>query len=1044
MVGSSGSGKSTLGNLLLNFYQPSSGNLLIDGQSIQILDLEWLRSNICFVQQESVLFNETMLRNIAFGRRPHTLVTEHEAKMASQTAMLLQTINDLPEGLQTMIGKGGNSLSGGQKQRVAIARARLHDAPILVLDEATSALDQVSRSLVMEAIRKWRRGKTTIVITHDISEIKEKDYVYVLDGGMVVQEGYRQQLLEDEKGAFASFASANPDDDKDSFSDEVAIPPSRDSMTLPGRRKSIADSSITDSSEDDWLRTDCHRSPLHRVSHFFGLNDKAAGNGHVNNRRVSRGIGMGSIYANTLRVEDTWGLENIPSFSRPFVTPISKPLPTLPSKREVGRSYHSNRGILDDESIDIEVLDMRGKSTLKSRSHTAGLRQKSYSSDPVDQNPNIVTYLTRKRILHQGQKEADLPNNHKREDTLSHILGTVWSNLLVGDRLTLILGFVNAFISAAATPAFSYVLARLLGIFSLTSGQTGAAETWALAILAISVADGISSYYMHYFLEYCGQTWVDSLRVEALKRILAQPNSWFDKPKNSPGRLNECLDRNAEEMRNIVGRFAGYVFLAGSMMSIAIIWAFLVCWKLTLVGLASGPCMYAFTRAFEAVSGRWEKKLNEMSDAIGDVFVETFSNIKVVRALTLESYFKQKHTQATAKAYRVGMHRAAYTSIFFGMSDSTNSFVTALILYYGAVIAASGDWSVESILQVITLLLFSSGNANSIIAFIPQISSSRTAATQMLHLANMPKSASHESQGHTYLPTPLPIHLNSLSFAYPARPAVKILRDISMTFPAGLCTAIVGPSGSGKSTIASLLLGLQPPTEPLHAPQPSLTFAGTSIFACKISALRSQISLVTQSPVLFPCSITSNIAYGLPAHSPLLAPHNIQSAAKAAGIHDFIMGLPEGYKTRIGEGGRGLSGGQAQRLCIARALVRRPKVLVLDEPTSALDGESAGVIRDTILRLTRSSSSPSSSSATGHESVKQELRTANRNTSAHEGIAVILITHSPSMMRVADRIVVLESGRVVQEGTFAELARQRRGPFAKLISGGRWRGGGAL
>lgn len=1028
VVGQSGSGKSTLGNLLMNFYQPSSGNLLIDGQYMQVLDLEWLRSAICFVQQESVFFNETIFKNIAFGRRPHALVTEHEVRMASQTAMLLQTINDLPEGLQTMIGKNGNPLSGGQNQRVAIARARLHDAPILVLDEATSALDQISKSLVMEAIREWRRGKTTIVITHDISEIKETDYVYVLDGGKVVQEGYYQQLLVDEKGKFASFVSGNSDDgDNNHFSDKAVIPPSRDSVTVLGRRESTADSSITDGSEDNWLRTDYRGSRLRRVSRFFGLNDKTAGNGHMNNRRVPRSIGMGSIYANTIGVESAWGPGNIPSFSRPFVTRISKPLPTIPSQREVRRSYPSNCNI-SDESIDLELLDMRGKSTVESRSQTAGLCRGSYSSDHVDPNQNIVAHLTRKRVSQQDQKEA----------ALSQILGTVWPNLLVGDRFTLILGFVNAFISAAATPAFSYVLARLLGTFSLTSEQNGAAETWALAILAIAVADGVSNYYMHYFLEYCGQTWVDTLRLEALKRILAQPKVWFDKPENNPGRLNECLDRNAEEMRNIVGRFAGYVFLAGSMMSIAITWALIMCWKLTLVGLASGPCMYAFTRAFEAVSGRWEKKLDEICDATGDIFAETFSNIKIVRVLTLENYFKQKHTRATTNGYNIGMRRAAYTGLFFGMSDSTNSLVTALILYYGAVIAASGDWNIESILQVITLLLFSSGNANSAITFIPQISASCTTATQMLHLANMPKTASHESQGTTYLPTPLPIHLNSLSLTYPAQPSLKILHDVTMAFPTGSCTAIVGPSGSGKSTIASLLLGLQPPTEPLHPPQPSLTFSGTSIFTCKISALRNQIALVTQSPVLFPTTIASNIGYGLPAHSPLLTQHNIQSAALAAGIHEFIMGLPEGYKTRIGEGGRGLSGGQVQKLCIARALARRPKVLVLDEPTSALDEESARVIRNTIVRLTQ------------NESLKMESGRNERTPTStfpsqpnNEGMAVILITHSPSMMRVASRIIVLESGRVVQEGRFEELAR-RRGPFSKLVSGGKWRGGGAL
>jgi ATP-binding cassette, subfamily B (MDR/TAP), member 1 len=1017
----------------MNFYQPSSGNLLIDGQPIQVLDPEWLRSNVCFVQQESVLFHESVFRNIAFGRQPHSLVTEYEVKMACQTAMLQQTINDLPEGLQTMIGKSGNSLSGGQKQRVAIARARLHDAPILILDEATSALDQINRSLVMEAIREWRRGKTTIVITHDVSEIKDKDYVYVLDGGKVIQEGYRQRLLEDKEGIFASFLSVESDGDQYPLSDEWTITSPMKSIKPHGCKTSIPDSRITNKPDDDWLQKRSRRNRLHRVSQFFGLNEQFSGGGPGKNSRIPRGIVVGSTYSNILYMENPWEPENIPSFSRPLNTKISKPLPNRPSHRESRWPYPSKLSISYDDSVDLDMLDKRGKSSWRSRSQTAGLRRRSHFTTNIGSNGNIVSYFIRGRMSEHGPiMSRNPPSKHQREAKLTQILRTVWPNLLVGDRITLILGFASAFISATATPAFSYVLARLLGTF--TSGQTGAAETLAIAILAIALVDGTSSYYMHYFLESCGQTWVDTLRVEALKRILAQPKAWFEKPKNNPKHLSKCLDRNAEEMRNIVGRFAGYVFLAGSMMSIAIVWAFIVCWKLTLVGLASGPCMYAFTRAFEAVSGKWEKRLNDMSDAIGDIFAEAFSDIKVVRALTLENYFKEKHTQAITNAYNTGMHRAAYTSIFFGLSDSTNSFVTALILYYGAFIAASGDWSVESILQVITLLLFSSGNANSVIAFIPQISASSVTATEMLRLANMPRTASHESQGTIHLPSPLPIHLNALSFALPTRPSLKILNGVSVSFEPGTCTAIVGPSGSGKSTIASLLLGLQPPTEPLHTTQPSLTFAGISVFSCNITALRSQISLVTQSPVLFPTSIASNIAYGIPTHSPLLTPHNIQNAAEAAGIHDFIMGLPDGYNTRIGDGARGLSGGQAQRLCIARALVRRPKVLVLDEPTSALDGESAGVIRDTVARLTRNESIRKDSWSRG---------IVNRDMGTCEGMAVILITHSIDMMRIAQRIIVLEQGRIVQEGLFEDLAR-RRGPFSKLISGAEWRDRGSL
>jgi ABC-type transport system involved in cytochrome bd biosynthesis fused ATPase/permease subunit len=165
IVGKSGSGKSTLGNLLMKYYKPTSGDILIDGHPIQTLDAEWLRQNVTLVPQQSALFNETVYQIIAFGREGHATV--EDVLNASKTGDLQQTITDLPEGLSTLVGSNREPLSGGQQQRIAIARARLRDTPILILDEAICALDQMSKQKAMEEIRKWREKKTTIVITHD-------------------------------------------------------------------------------------------------------------------------------------------------------------------------------------------------------------------------------------------------------------------------------------------------------------------------------------------------------------------------------------------------------------------------------------------------------------------------------------------------------------------------------------------------------------------------------------------------------------------------------------------------------------------------------------------------------------------------------------------------------------------------------------------------------------------------------------------------------------------------------------------------------------
>jgi len=202
------------------------------------------------------------------------------------------------------------------------------------------------------------------------------------------------------------------------------------------------------------------------------------------------------------------------------------------------------------------------------------------------------------------------------------------------------------------------------------------ALTWSLSVLGVAVGDALASYFMHYLLEACGQAWIDTLRVEALKRILNQPRAWFDRDKNSISRLTECLDRNAEEMRNLVGRFAAFGFVAVTMMLMAITWSLILCWKLTLVGLASAPILYAFTRGFEAVSGKWEGRSNDAGEAASSIFMETFTNIRTVRALTLEGYLHKKYAKATQKAIKVGLKRSAYSGLFFGLSDSGIIFVT--------------------------------------------------------------------------------------------------------------------------------------------------------------------------------------------------------------------------------------------------------------------------------------------------------------------------------------------------------------------------------
>ena len=329
--------------------------------------------------------------------------------------------------------------------------------------------------------------------------------------------------------------------------------------------------------------------------------------------------------------------------------------------------------------------------------------------------------------------------------------------------------------------------------------------------------------------------------------------------------------------------------------------------------------------------------------------------------------------------------------------------------------------------------------------------------------------------------SPFPICMDGLNFRYPSSRHTEVLRDLTLRIEAGTSTAIVGTSGCGKSTLISLLLGLYVPdaipalppsatndtllsatsssystfysslisayqrSEPSSSsksrvqsthqapssppPMASLTFAGIPIQELDMRSLRSHLAYVPQTPRLFPCSAASNILYGVPGNSPLRSKRNLHSAAQAAGIHDYIMGLPEGYETMLGDGGLALSGGQAQRVCIARAIARCPQVLLLDEPTSSLDGEAGEGVARVLTELVKAARAGESRSDTSECSVS-----FGGVKNKKQGFSVILVTHDRELMKVADRIVVMDEGRIVEVGGYEELYH-RGERFSELIGG---------
>lgn len=279
-----------------------------------------------------------------------------------------------------------------------------------------------------------------------------------------------------------------------------------------------------------------------------------------------------------------------------------------------------------------------------------------------------------------------------------------------------------------------------------------------------------------------------------------------------------------------------------------------------------------------------------------------------------------------------------------------------------------------------------------------RISGALQASRDFMNFVHLEIEQTRESRGTSHPHFSGSLTFRDVSFSYPERPKVMALEGLSLRIQEGERVAIVGSSGSGKSTFAALLQRLYEPSSG------SITIGGNSTAAMDIRHLRAHVALVSQNPHLFDMSVTDNILFG----DQNLTDDHVQTAARAAQAHDFILNLPQGYSTVLGNGAALLSGGQAQRIQIARALSRPSHILVFDEATSALDPVSQSEILETLRSATR-------------------------------GRTTIMITHQLPVMRMCDRIICLHAGKVVEQGTYDDLMNIR-GIFFGLANAGEWLG----
>jgi ATP-binding cassette subfamily B protein/subfamily B ATP-binding cassette protein MsbA len=451
-------------------------------------------------------------------------------------------------------------------------------------------------------------------------------------------------------------------------------------------------------------------------------------------------------------------------------------------------------------------------------------------------------------------------------------------------------------------------------------------------------------------------------------------------------RFTSDMDQLGGGLKTLYGKLVAEPLRALSCVAIACC----ISWQLTLLFLVVAPAALLVLSRVGRTMKRATRRLLERTSNIYKILQETFQGIRVVKAFTREPYERRRFRQATRAYYQRAMRVVHLDALSGPVIDLLGTLTVAAALLVGAYVVlhhrthlgglrvAVQPLDSEALLQLYALLAAVADPVRKLSSVYTRVQAGCAAADRVFAFADRRPRVAANGAGPR-----LPRHRAALEFrnvCFSYEPGRPILANVQLTVRFGETVALVGKNGCGKTTLAGLLLRF---ADPDHG---SILIDGHDLRRVSLRSLRRQIGLVTQETILFDDTVAANIAYGRRR----ARPEEVERAARRAFAHDFIARLPRGYETRIGEAGAKLSGGQKQRLALARALLREPSILILDEFTSQTDAESEALI---------------------HRALRQFCRDRT----------VILITHRLHTLEVADRIVVLEGGRVAAVGTHAEL-----------------------
>ena len=565
---------------------------------------------------------------------------------------------------------------------------------------------------------------------------------------------------------------------------------------------------------------------------------------------------------------------------------------------------------------------------------------------------------------------------------------------------TYAIGFVFLILSSIVSISIPYLLGKLLGM-----NPADVKNEWhffdyksiygVLSIIAVALPiQAFLSFFRIYLFSVVTQKTLKDIRVIAFNSLIKAPMAFFD--QNKTGELSSRISADAnliqETLTTTVAEFLRQIITIIIALSLVIYTSH----QLALTMITVIPVVAILAVFFGKFIKGLSKKTQDEAATSNNILEEALISIRSLKAFTNEYFESKRYSNSAEKIQTIALKAALWRGLFVGF---------VLIILFGSVVfiiwrgielvnlgPENGGINSESFFQFIMMTVMIGASIGSVPELLSKIQNALGATESLMDIINNESEKVDMNEqiiGNKNLKGV--VTFNNLSFSYPSRKDVQVIKNISLEIKAGEQLAIVGASGGGKTTLASLILQFYQPDSG------NILFDGKNANEYSLSELRSQMALVPQEVILLGGTIEENILYGKPNSST----EEVISAAKKANAYDFIKNFPDGLNTIVGDRGIQLSGGQRQRIAIARAILRNPSILILDEATSALDSESETLVQDALNKL-------------------MENRTS------------IVIAHRLSTIKNADKIIVIENGEITESGSPEELLKNENGVFYRL------------